>query len=203
MKKVDHKKELKHLYSSSSKKIVVVDVPTMNYLMIDGKGDPNTSTDFNEAVEALYAVAYSIKFAIKKGKQQIDYKVMPLEGLWWAEDMNTFSAARKNEWIWTMMIMQPEFVTKKIVSEMIETVRKKKDPKALEKIRFESFTEGKAAQILYIGPYANETETITNIHESILQSGKKLNAKHHEIYLNDPRKSAPEKLKTIIRQPMK
>ncbi|MBI2429468.1 MAG: GyrI-like domain-containing protein [Ignavibacteriales bacterium] len=202
MKRIDYKKEMNFLYAPSAKEISIVDVPSMNYLMIDGKGDPNTAKEYSEVVEALYAVAYTIKFIIKKGEQQIDYGVMPLEGLWWVPDMRYFSVERKDDWLWTAMIMQPEIVTKEIVVEAIESVREKKNPPALEKLRFDSFNEGKGAQILYFGPYRNEGPTIERLHKSIAERGYKRNGKHHEIYLNDPRKTAPERLKTIIRQPM-
>lgn len=202
MKKIDYKKELKYLYAPSSKEISVVDIPTTNYLMIDGKGDPNTSKEYVEAIEALYAISYTIKFMIKKGKRQIDFSVMPLEGLWWVPDMNNFSVERKDEWMWTAMIMQPEIVTKPMVNEAIESVREKKNPPALEKLRYEPFMEGKSAQMLYFGPYKDEGPTIVRLHAYIVERGYKLTGKHHEIYLNDPRRTAPEKLKTIIRQPM-
>ena len=203
MKKIDLKKDLKHLYASSAKKISVVDVPVMKYLTIDGKGDPNKTKEFSEAVEALYAVAYTIKFMLKKGKQQIDFGVMPLEGLWWMPKMEEFSTGRKDDWLWTMMIVQPDFITEQIVEEAIKIVKEKKNPAALSKLRFEPYTEQLSAQILYVGPYADEKPTIEKLHQFIADSGKKRSGKHHEIYLSDPRKSAPEKLKTIIRQPMK
>jgi hypothetical protein len=202
MKKIDYKKELRSLYSPSSKEISVVDVPTMNYLMIDGKGDPNKVKEYGEAIEALYTVSYTIKFMTKKGKVGIDYGVMPLEGLWWVPYMKDFSTNRKDDWLWSAMILQPEMITKSIFHQAIESVRKKKDLAAIEKIRFESYNEGKCAQILYIGPYSEEASTIARLHEFIIGSGRKLTGKHHEIYLNDPRKTAPEKLKTVIRQPM-
>src|SRR3990172_12078631 len=193
MKKIDYKKELKHLYASSSKEISVVDIPAMNYLMSDGKGDPNTSKEFTEAIEALYSVSYTIKFIFKKGKQQIDYGVMPLEGLWWIPNMEKFSEERKGDWLWTVMIMQPEIVTTAIANEAVDTVRGEKNPPALDKLRFESYNEGKSAQILYSGPYKDEGPTITKLHEFIAKKGYKRTGKHHEIYLNDPRKSALEK----------
>ena len=147
MAKIDYKKELKHLYQPSMKEVQVVDVPQMNFLMIDGKGDPNTSQAFQDAVEALYSLAYTLKFMIKKGAAGIDYGVMPLEGLWWVDDMTQFSIDKKNEWKWTLMIMQPELVRVELFAEAVEEVRKKKNPVALANIRFESFSEGKAAQI--------------------------------------------------------
>jgi hypothetical protein len=202
MKIIDYKKDLKRLYLPSAKEITVVDVPQMNFLMVDGKGDPNTSQDFKEAMEALYSLSYTMKFIFKKGKKQIDYSVPPPEGLWWVPDMNDFSIERKNDWFWTMMIMQPDVVTKQDVNEAREVVRKKKNPLALEKVRFNSYNEGKCAQILYIGAYKDEGPMIAQIHAFIKKSGYRLEGKHHEIYLSDPRKTAPEKLRTVIRQPM-
>ena len=142
MKKIDLKKELKHLYNPSTKEISIVDVPRMNFLMMDGKGDPNTSQEYKEAIEALYAVSYALKFMIKKGGTAIDYVVMPLEGLWWTDDMAQFSTENKGIWKWTAMIMQPEYVTKDLVTKAFEQVEKKKNPPALSKMRFESFHEG-------------------------------------------------------------
>lgn len=202
MEKIDYKKELKHLYAPSSKEFSIVELPATSYLMIDGKGDPNKAKEYVEAVEALYAVAYTIKFMIKKGKQQVNYGVMPLEGLWWVPDMRDFSVDRKDDWLWTAMILQPEIVTAPLVDEAIETVRKEKNPAALGKVQFASFNEGKAAQIMYVGPYRDEGPTIERLHAYIAENGYQRTGKHHEIYLNDPRKAAPEKLKTIIRQPI-
>jgi hypothetical protein len=202
MTKIDYKKELKHLYQPSVKEVAVVDVPTMNFLMIDGQGDPNTSQAFQDAVGALYSLAYSLKFIIKKGVVGIDYGVMPLEGLWWVDDMTQFSMEKKDEWKWTLMIMQPELVTRELFAEAVEEVRKKKNPEALSNIIFEAFSEGKAAQIMHIGPFSEEGPTIEQVHTFIKENGYALAGKHHEIYLSDMRKTAPEKLKTIIRQPM-
>jgi hypothetical protein len=202
MEKVDLKKEFKNLYNPSSKEVVLVDVPTFNFLMIDGKGDPNRSPEYTAAIEGLFGVSYTLKFMVKKSKG-VDYAVMPLEGLWWVDDMAKFSIERKDEWKWTAMIMQPKYVTAKDVKEAIEQVRKKKDLPAIAMLRFECFNEGKAAQIMYIGPYSAEGSNIAKIHAFIQGSGHFLSGKHHEIYLNNPGKVAPEKLKTIIRQPMK
>lgn len=203
MKKIDYKKELKQFYDASAKKVEVVDVPQMNFLMIDGKGDPNTSQAFQDAVEALFSVSYTLKFMIKKGKEAIDYGVMPLEGLWWADDMSQFSTQNKDNWKWTVMIMQPKYVTVNLVHEAIEQVKKKKDLTALPKLRYEALSEGKAAQIMHIGPFSEEGPTIQKIHTFIEEMKFKLSGKHHEIYLSDIRKAAPGKWKTIIRQPMK
>lgn len=203
MKKIDYRKELRSLYAPLSKEISIVDVPIMNYIMIDGKGDPNKVNEYSLAIEALYTVSYTIKFMIKKGEMGIDYGVLPLEGLWWVPNMEEFSPLRKDDWLWTAMIMQPDMITKEIFHEAIESVRKKKNLAAIEKIRFESYSEGKCAQILYFGPYSGEAPTIARLHNVITEREYKRTGKHHEIYLNDPRKTAPEKLKTIIRQPMK
>ncbi|MGD9152283.1 MAG: GyrI-like domain-containing protein [Gammaproteobacteria bacterium] len=201
MQKIDLKKELRQLYNPSKKEISVVDVPAMNFLTIDGTGDPNTAQQYKDAVESLFSVSYALKFMIKKGKLGIDYAVMPLEGLWWTEKMEDFSVERKDDWQWTAMIMQPKWVTKVLVKQAIEQVKKKKGFVNLKDLHFTTITEGKAAQIMYIGPYANEAPTIQKIHDFIKQSGNKLSGKHHEIYLNDLRRSAPEKPKTILRQP--
>lgn len=201
--KVDYKKELKHLYNASAKEAVLVEVPEMRFLMIDGAGDPNTSREYQAAVEALFTLAYTIKFMVKKGKEALDYGVMPLEGLWWVEDMRQFSLEDKDSWLWRMMIMQPEAVTESLFHEALAQAAKKKPLPSLSKIKFEVFNEGTSAQIMHLGPYSAEGPTVEKLHRFIRESGCSLRGKHHEIYLSDPRKSAPEKMKTIIRQPVK
>jgi hypothetical protein len=198
--KIDLKKELKHLYNPSSKEVMAVDVPTMYFLMIDGKGDPNASPEYVAAIQTLFSVSYTLKFMIKKEKK-IDYGVMPLEGLWWMDDMTKFSAERKDEWKWTAMIMQPKYVTEDLLKLAIEHTSKKKDLSALPKLRFENFSEGRAAQIMHIGPYSSETHSIQKIHAFIVANGHAISGKHHEIYLSDPRRTEQEKLRTVIRQP--
>ncbi len=202
MQKIDLKKELKHLYSPSAKDVMIVDIPEMNFLMVDGEGDPNTAQAFREAIEALYGVSFTLKFMIKK-EQAIDYTVMPLEGLWWTDDMTQFSTENKDIWKWTAMIMQPEYVRANLLERAMEAVGKKKNPPALSEIRFESFHEGLSAQIMHIGPYAAEGPTIERLHRAVREKGHVLTGRHHEIYLSDPRKAAPEKMKTVIRQPVK
>ncbi len=202
MKKIDLKKEHAGLYAVSAKAPVIVEVPALNYLLIDGKGDPNTSLDYQAAVEALFSVSYTLKFMVKKGKEAIDYGVMPLEGLWWVEDMTKFDIYKKGDWLWTAMILQPEFITLQMVEAAVTAVKNKKNLPALGKIRFESYTEGKAGQILHIGPFSEEGPTIQRLHHFIEEQGYHLQGKHHEIYLSDIRKAAPEKWKTIIRQPV-
>lgn len=201
-KKVDLRKEPKHLYNPSVKEVSVVDVPEMSFLMVDGEGDPNTSERYGQAVEALYAVSYALKVMLKKGAAGVDYAVMPLEGLWWADDMSRFSPSDKDAWKWTMMIMQPEFVTVEQFEEAKgQTEKKKGSLTALASMGFEAFREGRAAQILHVGPFADEGPNIEMIHRFIEGLGHERTGKHHEIYLSDPRRTAPERLKTVIRQP--
>ncbi len=202
MKKIDFKKQLKHLYIPSAGKVEIVHVPQMNFLMIDGMGDPNTSRSFSDAIEALYPLAYTLKFTLKKGKTAIDYGVLPLEGLWWSDDMSSFRRGEKEKWEWTLMIMQPGCITRAMVNEAMEEVAKRKNPPSLPLVRFEAFHEGKAAQILHIGPFSEEGPTIERVHRFIEENGSRNVGKHHEIYLSDIRRAAPEKWKTVVRQPM-
>jgi hypothetical protein len=202
MEKIDLKKELKNLYNPPTKEPVFIEVPVFNYLMADGHGLPD-GPDGVAAIEALYAVAYTLKFSVKKEKA-IDYGVMPLEGLWWSCDMNDFVNANKANWDWTYLIMQPDFITRPMVEKAIDEVRHKKNPASIDKVRFEPLEEVKAAQIMHIGPYSAEGPNIEKIHRLIKGSGHTFDGqkqKHHEIYLSDPRRTAPEKLKTIVRQP--
>jgi hypothetical protein len=201
MTKVDHKKELSELYKTSAKGVREVTVPTLTYLMADGSGDPNTTRAYTEAVEALFSVSYTAKFALKRSALAYDYAVMPLEGLWWADDLSVFGNGDRSQWKWTMMIMQPPKVTAEVIAAAIEAVTRKKNLPALGKVRLESFTEGRCAQTLHIGPFAEEGPTIQRVHDFI-EARSGLRGKHHEIYLSDIRRADPRKWKTIIRQPM-
>ena len=201
MKKIDYKEELKHLYKTSAEEVVTVDVPAMNFLMLDGEGAPGCQT-FQDAIAALYPLAYALKFMVKKSELEIDYGVMPLQGLWWADDMSSFTTDNKDVWKWTLMIMQPELISKTMVEEALAQVKLKKNPVALPLVRFKSFAEGKVAQIMHVGPFSEEGPTVEKVHTYIAENGCKRVGKHHEIYLSDLRRTAPEKLKTIIRQPM-
>jgi len=202
MTKTDFKKTLKHLYNPP-RRFVTVDVPEMQFVMVDGHGDPNTTQDYKDAVEALYAVAYKIKFLSKKGLEK-DYTVPPLEGLWWAEDMETFITRDKSQWDWTMMIMTPDWISAEIFVDAVEQVRKAKDPAALDKVRLERYHEGLSVQIMHIGSYDDEGPVLSQMHSDFIpNNGYVGNGKHHEIYLGDPRRVAPEKLKTVLRQPIK
>jgi hypothetical protein len=202
MVKYDFKKEKKNLYYPSDKLVSVVDVPRMNFLMIDGQGDPNTSQEYQDAMETLFPVSYKTKFLSKKQNNQ-DYVVMPLEGLWWAENMEEFNIEDKESWKWTVMIMQPEFITKELISMATEGVESKKNLASISKVRFEKFSERLSAQIMHIGPYgAAEALTVEKLHDFIDKSGYKIRDKHHEIYISDMRRTKPERLKTVIRQPI-
>ena len=202
MSKLDLKKEMKQLYTAPADAVVEITVPAANYLMIDGKGDPNTSHEYREAVEALFSVAYPLKFAVRK-KEGIDYGVMPLEGLWWIEGGKPFQRENKNSWRWTAMILQPEFVTKQLFEEVLQEVKKKKKLPALPLLRMERYAEGKVVQTMHHGPYSEEDPTIARLHKHAQDQGYTLAGKHHEIYLNTPDRTAPEKLKTILRQPVR
>ena len=200
--KIDLKKNWKDLYNPSKKEPAFVEVPSFNYLMIDGHGDPNTSQEFKDAVSSLYPLAYALKFAVKK-RLGIDYGVMPLEGLWWCEDMSKFSTDDKSSWDWTLMILQPEWVTAELVEELRREVKQKKNPPKIDQIRFEEYQEGLVVCLMHIGPFADEGPNIQRMHEYAETQGYKKTGKHHEIYLNDFTKTAPERLKTILRQPIK
>jgi hypothetical protein len=198
--KIDPKRQLKQLYSARQAP-ELVDVPELSFLMIDGHGDPNRSPRYQAAVEALYAVSYTLKFAIKRGGGP-DYTVAPLEGLWWTEDMANFSVQAKSDWDWTMMIMQPAEATPELIEETTREVAQSKQLPAAAELRLRRYAEGASAQILHLGPYADEGPTIARLHAFIQEHGYQMRGKHHEIYLRDPRRTAPERLKTIIRQPV-
>jgi hypothetical protein len=203
MTKIDFRKQHRDLYQPPAKEFTVVDVPPMQFLMVDGHGDPNTASEYQDALEALYAVAYKVKFASKKEIEQ-DYVVPPLEGLWWAEDMETFTTRRdKSAWDWTMMIMQPEWISRETVSTAIEQAAKAKDLPALPILRLEAYHEGLSAQIMHIGSYDDEGPVLHRMHQQFIpENGYHPTGKHHEIYLSDARKVAPEKLRTVLRQPV-
>ena len=200
MAKIDLIRELKPLYAPPRSKIVAVEVPKLQCLMIDGKGAPD-GDDYAHAIEALYTVAYTAKFTLKLGPEKTDFRVMPLETLWWADDMSAFEKGRREDWRWTALMVVPDVVTKKVIEDAEKRAAEKKPLPEIEALRLESFNEGKAAQALYLGPYSAEGPTIAAIHAYIAEAGGKLRGKHHEIYLSDPRRTAPDKLKTIIRQP--
>jgi len=200
-KKVDLKKEFREYFQPKTGKPEIVDLPKFKYLMIDGEGHTGSEI-FSESIQSLFAVSYKTKFIMKKTRN-FDYVVMPLEGLWWADDMNDFVSGNKNQWKWTLMIMQPDKVKQDTIELAIKESLEKVDKKTLDLLRLEEYTEGKSAQLMHIGPYTEEHENIMNIHKHIEDIGGYFDGhgqKHHEIYLSDFRKVAPEKLKTILRQ---
>ncbi len=191
---------IEHLLKPSAKQPEIVEVPEFNFVMVDGKGDPNTSSEFQEAIGALYPLAYGAKFALKKSG--VDVRVMPLEALWWSPGTSVLKTDEPGRWRWTAMIMQPDQVTSELIEKArAEAMRKKPNP-ALPRVRFEAFREGTCAQVMHVGPYSAEKPTIERLHAFIAATGWKLAGKHHEIYLGDPRRAAPEKLRTIVRQPI-
>jgi len=211
MKILDLKKQYKNLYQPSAKKVEIVQVPCLQFAMIDGtieKGsEPGKSPSFAEATQALYSISYTLKFMFKKRKTNaIDYPVMTLEGLWWVED-GTFDIFRKDNWFYTLMILQPDVISKEIFAEALEQARKKKgDSASLAKVRFAEFEEGLCMQTMHIGPYATEPETVARMKSFAEENGYRdcvgLGGTHHEIYLSDPRKADPAKMKTVLRHPL-
>lgn len=211
MKTLDLKKDLKYLYQPSAKKVEILKVPKLQFAMIDGaieKGkEPGNSPGFQEATMALYSISYTLKFMLKKRKTNpIDYPVMALEGLWWVED-GFFDITAKDNWFYTLMILQPDVIAKDVFAEGLEQVRKKRgDSPALSKLKLANFEEGLCVQVMHIGPYATEPATIERMRAFAAENGYRdrvgPNGKHHEIYLGDPRKADPAKLKTVLRHPL-
>lgn len=201
MTTIDLTKQLKDLYAASAAEVAVLDVPPRPFLMIDGHGDPNAGGPYAEAVAALYAASYGIRKAIKDATGDA-FKVMPLEGLWWVPDMATFSLDRRDDWQWTMMISQPDQVGLELADEVVTQVTAAKHLVAGPLLRLERFGDGLAAQVLHRGPYATEAPTIQRLHAFIEEHGYQRTGKHHEVYLSDPRRSAPASMRTILRQPI-
>ncbi|WP_304450638.1 GyrI-like domain-containing protein [Nocardiopsis sp. YSL2] len=200
--KTDFKKTLDS-YRAAAGRFRIVEVPELRYLMVDGHGDPNTSPAFTEAVEALYPVAYKLKFASKQDLGR-DYVVMPLEGLWWAEDMDAFTAARdKSRWDWTLMIMVPDWTDRDMFASAVERAAAGDRPARLGDVRLETLSEGRCVQTLHVGPFDDEADVLARMHHEYLpEQGLRMAGRHHEIYLGDVRRAAPEKLRTILRQPV-
>jgi hypothetical protein len=200
MQTLDLRKLLKPYFSASAAP-ALLEVPEFSYLMIDGKGNPGTSPDYMAAVQALYSLAYTLKFSLKK-TAEVDYPVMALEGLWWADDMASFVQGDRDNWRWTMMILQPEIVSPQGLLSAKAEVERKKPGLPLSAVRLEKFAEGRCAQLMHIGPYAAEGPNIARLHEFVAEKGLQLRGKHHELYLGDPNRTAPENLRTILRQPV-
>jgi len=203
MEKLDLKKQLKHLYLPSAKEPVIVDVPAMKFLMVDGAieagMEPATSPSFAAAMQALYGAAYTLKFMSKKRVEHpVDFTVMALEGLWWVED-GEFDIRRKDNWRWRLLIMQPDHIGEAMFTEALEVLRKKKEGPNVENLRFEPFAEGRCVQIMHIGPYSEEPATVDRMRDYAQAAGYRFVNRHHEIYLGDPRRGDPAKLKTVLR----
>jgi len=200
--KLDLRRELKALYGPPAGRPVLVDVPELAFLMVDSHGDPNLSQDYRDAVQALFTLSYAVRFAVKRAAGGLDYQVMPLEGLWWVDDMSTFTIDDKTSWQWTALIAQPDLVTEELVEQAVATASAKRPLPAVGRVRLERFWEGRAAQLLHRGPFSAEGPTIARLHGFIAEQGLARRGKHHEIYLTDFTRTAPERLKTVIRQPV-
>jgi hypothetical protein len=201
--KTDFKKEL-DAYRATLREFRIVEIPDLRYLMIDGRGDPNTSPAFTHAAEALYPVAYKLKFASKRQLGR-DYVVMPLEGLWWAEDMDVFTTSRdKSRWNWTLMIMVPDWIDHDLYATAVQQAGAENGPARLDEVRLEVLSEGRCVQTLHIGSYDDEAALLARMHREFIPAhGLTMVGRHHEIYLSDARRVAPDKLRTILRQPVR
>jgi len=208
LEKLDLRKDLKYLYFPSSKKVELVEVPAFNFLLIDGAIEPGyapgNSPLFQENMQALYGAAYTLKFMAKLRKiDPVDYPVMALEGLWWVEDGH-FDIRIKDNWFYTVMILVPSLVTQEMLAEAVVQIRKKKgDLPGFARLRLESFEEGSCIQIMHIGPYDTEPATVEKMDAFAQLNGFSKIGKHHEIYLGNPLRADPAKLKTILRHPVK
>lgn len=201
--KIDFKRAL-DCYQAKQGTFCIIEVPDMQYMAIDGHGDPNTSTAYVQSLEALYPLAYTLKF-MSKSTLDRDYVVPPLEGLWWAPNMDAFTFARdKSQWHWTLMIMVPEWIHEEMFESAVAQVGSKASrPARLTDVKLRDLTEGRCVQTLHVGPYDDEAEILERMHRTYIpDNGLVLDGTHHEIYLSDPRRVAPDKLRTILRQPV-
>lgn len=197
----DVKRERKEFYAPKNTAWAIVDVPELQFIAIDGTGNPNTAPVYASTVEALYAVAYTLKFASKRTAGG-DFVVAPLEGLWWADRPEAFTSGAKDTWNWTMLINMPPWITKEMIEDAKQTALSKKKLPTISQLRHFTLHEGSSAQVLHIGSYDDEAPVLYELHHTYLAAnGLRPSGLHHEIYLSDPRKTAPEKLKTILRQP--
>ncbi len=201
MKKVDLKKTITS-YKAKSGEFAIVDIPPLHYMMIDGENGP-ASTHFMSAIQALYPVAYKLKFMSKLSLDR-DYVVPPLEALWWADDMSVFTTNYdKSKWLWTAMILTPDWISGEMFEEALAFVSAKNKPASLDKLRLAELNEGKVVQTLHLGSFDDEGPVLNAMHEEFIpDNGLEMRGKHHEIYFSDFRKTAPEKLRTILRQPV-
>ena len=200
--KTDFKKTLDS-YRAKLGEFRTIELAPAQYLMVDGHGDPNDSEEFTAAITALYPIAYKLKFASKRELDR-DYVVPPLEGLWWAEDLESFTAARdKSRWDWTLMLLVPDWLGEELVAAAIEKVAAKNRPARLDDLRLAPLSEGRCVQTLHVGSFDDEADVLARLHhEFIPDNGLRMTGTHHEIYLSDFRRVAPEKQRTILRQPV-
>ncbi|WP_455383477.1 GyrI-like domain-containing protein [Salinispira pacifica] len=199
MTKIDLKKSLSPCYRAAAK-VALVEVPPITFITVQGSGDPNSSQDFIDAMAVLYGLAYTLKFSCKADGR--DFTVMPLEGQWWSADDAHFAEASRDEWNWKMMIAVPDFIDGELFERACTTLERKKNPAGLSKAALETITDGLSAQFLYVGPYSGEAPFIAEMHRWVQEQGYRLRSRHREIYLGNPQRVAPEKLKTIIRHPV-
>lgn len=188
------RKQYKNLFSGK-KEPALIEVPSLPYLMVDGKGAPE-SQEYATAVSGLYAVAYAVRFALKP---IVEYSVAPLQGQWWSPDLEVFTTGDRSAWCWTMMIVQPAQAAPETISAAMAKARQKRQ---IDGVRFEQFEEGTCAQILHTGPYSEEPATLARLMAFISGTGRQITGNHHEIYLTRPRTDAPEKMRTLIRYPL-
>lgn len=199
---INFKQTFKAYYSPKAGKPEIITPPKMQFLMIDGQGNPNDSVVFQNAIQVLYAVAYGLKFSRKKAGLTPDFSVGTLEGLWWVKEGKEFAIGAKHDWVWTLMIWMPDFITKQDITQQLAVVKAKKPDLAFDTLRLESFNEGTCVQIMHVGPYSEEEASVTLMDNYAQEHGYRQSGKHHEIYMGDPRRAAPDKLKTIIRHPI-
>lgn len=203
MEKVDLKKAISNYFIAKAEQFSLVDLPKFNYMMVDGTGNPNVEASYETALQLLYGVSYTLKF-MNKNDSGRDYVVPPLEGLWWSDDMNSFETREKSKWKWTMMIMIPDWISPGLIPNAIHRFSERKPEIDHSKLRIDSLQEGLSVQVLHIGPYDAEGPLLKKLHREFMPNNNlAFNGLHHEIYLGDPRKTAPERLKTILRQPVK
>lgn len=203
MVRVDFKKELPGLYRASAYEVSIVDVPAIKFITVSGTGFAEPSAELQDAIGALYAVAYTLKFSLKKQAGAGGFALMPLEALWWTDTGKPLDQESRENWCWTVMMALPDFVTKTLVKKAVKEAAERKELPALKQVELERIQEGLSAQIKHKGPYAESGPTVKRLHGFIAERGLKPHSKHHEIYLNDPSRTAPEKIRTIIRQPVK
>lgn len=202
MNNFEFKKQFPELYAPKQRDFHVVEVPELTYIQVDGHGDPNTSQDYIDAVTSLYAMSYGIRAWCKKELGRV-HTVGPLEGLWSAMDPRVFTTRDKNQWDWTMMIVQPQWITADIFAETLAETARKKDLPAQNTLRFASVAEGTSVQILHTGSYDSEAPVLARLHDEYMPAhGLTFNGRHHEVYLSDPRRTEPAKLRTVLRQPV-